>query len=98
MSLLDLRAVARHLPSAWNSSIVAQVGPARIKVVRMDEQAYGEETHPYNEGLLVLDGEMMLEVAGMPVTVGAGEMYLAEAGVPHAVLPGSHGTLVIIDL
>lgn len=98
MSLLDLRAIARQLPSAWNSSILGAVGPARIKIVRMDAQAYGEETHPYDEGLLVLDGEMMLEVAGKPVVVGAGQMYLAKAGVAHAVLPGSQGTLIIIDL
>ncbi|HAT31268.1 MAG TPA: cupin [Janthinobacterium sp.] len=98
MSLIKFESLALGLPHAWQSSVVAQVGPARIKVLRMDELAYGEETHDYNEGLLVLKGRMMLEVAGQPVVVEAGEMFLAEAGVSHAVLPGSRGTLVIIDL
>ena len=29
--------------------------------------------------------------------VNAGEVFIVPAGVPHAVAPGSHGTLVIID-
>ena len=32
------------------------------------------------------------------IDVRTGQMYLVEAGVAHAVLPGSHGTLVIIDV
>ena len=58
----------------------------------------GQETHDYNEGLLVVDGKLLLQVEHEAVTVEAGQMYLAPAGVPHAVLPGSHGTLVIIDV
>lgn len=98
MALVDFESLAADLPKAWTSSIIGQVGPARIKVVRMDDQAYEEETHDYNEGLLVLNGRMMLEVQGEEVVVTTGQMYLAVAGVPHSVLPGSHGTLVIIDM
>jgi len=54
--------------------------------------------HDYNEGLLVLDGKLMLEVETETVVVVAGQMYLALAGTRHAVLPGSHGTLAIIDV
>ncbi|TKC87873.1 cupin domain-containing protein [Trinickia terrae] len=64
----------------------------------MDEQPYEEETHDYNEGLLVVDGKLLLQVEEEKVVVEAGQMYLALAGTPHAVLPGSHGTLVIIDV
>jgi mannose-6-phosphate isomerase-like protein (cupin superfamily) len=32
------------------------------------------------------------------VVVRAGQLYQAAAGVPHRVLPGSEGTLVIVDL
>ena len=38
------------------------------------------------------------EVSWQAITFESGQMFLAEAGVPRAVLPGSHGTLVIIDL
>ncbi|MEU2956362.1 hypothetical protein [Streptomyces xanthochromogenes] len=36
-------------------------------------------------------------VDGIEVEVCAGEMYIVEEGVEHAVRPGSHGTLVIIE-
>jgi len=98
MPLLEFDALAQALPTAWKSMIVGQVGPARIKVLRMDEMPYEEETHDYNEGLLVVTGRLMLEVAGEAVAVLPGQMYLAEAGVAHAVLPGSQGTLVIVDV
>lgn len=31
------------------------------------------------------------------IEVAAGGMYLAPAGVPHAVVAGSHGVLMIVD-
>jgi mannose-6-phosphate isomerase-like protein (cupin superfamily) len=98
MALFNLLQIADELPAAWKSSILGQVGPARIKVLRMDEISYAEETHDYNEGLLVVSGRMVLHVAGETVIVNAGEIYIAQAHVPHAVLSGSHGCLVIIDV
>ena len=98
MSLIDFNTVAGELPQAWQSVIVGKVGEAQIKALRMDELAYGEETHDFNEGLLVVSGQMMLKLAGQAVTVEAGQMCLVPAGVPHSVLPGSHGALVIIDV
>jgi len=98
MSLIDFKAIADDLPAAWKSVVAGQVGPARIKILRMDAQSYDNETHDYNEALLVIDGLMRLSVDGTEVVVQAGQMYLAQAGVPHAVLPGSHGTLVIVDV
>lgn len=98
MPLFDLPSLAGALPAAWQSRVVGHVGPARIKLLRMDEMAYGEETHDYNEALLVMSGRMLLEVRGVPVTVDAGAMYLVEAGTAHAVLAGSYGSLVIVDV
>ena len=98
MSLFNLQNISSGLPEAWKSTTLAQVGPARIKVLRMNEMSYEEEVHDYNEGLLVVCGRMLLAVAGETVIVNAGELYLAEAGVAHAVLPGSAGCLVIVDV
>lgn len=97
MPLIDLLAHARDLP-AWQSSVTATVGPANIKVLKMDERAYAEETHDYNEALLVLEGKLLLQVGQQVIAVGPGQLYLALAGVAHAVLPGSHGTLLIVDV
>jgi mannose-6-phosphate isomerase-like protein (cupin superfamily) len=94
---VDLRQSAALLDQAWRSTLLARIGEANLKLLRMDAQPYPAEVHAYAECLLVLDGELRLEVAGQPVTVGAGGLYRVPAGVPHAVAPGSQGTLLIFD-
>ena len=98
MPLLSFEHLSSQLPSPWHSTRVGQVGPARIKVLRMDQQPHPEETHDYNEGLLVTQGCLRLGIGQATVEVLAGQMYLVEAGQAHSVLPSSHGTLVIIDV
>ena len=98
MPLFNLLNIATDLSHAWTSVVLSQIGPARIKVLRMNEMSHEEEVHDYNEGLLVVSGRMLLEVAGETVVVNAGELYVAEAGVAHAVLPGSDGCLLIVDV
>jgi len=98
MPLFNLLNISTGLPHAWTSAILGKIGPACIKVLRMDEMPYAEEIHDYDEALLVVSGRMLLEVAGETVVVDAGELYIAEAGVAHAVLPGSDGCLVIVDV
>ena len=85
------------LSSAWRSMVVGRAANANVKVLRMDGHAYPEETHEFDEALLVLDGQMHLEIRGEVVSVQRGEIYIVAAGLPHAVAPGSSGTLVIID-
>ncbi|MEU7135487.1 cupin domain-containing protein [Streptomyces sp. NPDC046261] len=98
MSLINLPETAAALPQEWRSLALGQVGGACLKVLRMDESPMEEESHDAPEALLVLDGHLALDVAGHPVSVRQGELYLIPAGTPHAVRPGSHGTLVIVDL
>ncbi|KUJ41332.1 cupin [Streptomyces albus subsp. albus] len=98
MSPISLPETAAALPEAWRSLVVGEVGPARVKVLRMDELPVAEESHPVAEALLVLDGRLELAVRGRPVPVRPGELYLVPAATPHTVLPGSRGTLVIVEL
>lgn len=63
----------------------------------MDDRAYPNETHEFDEALLVLDGQMNLEIGNQVLAVHRGEVFIVPAGQPHAVAAGSHGTLVIID-
>jgi quercetin dioxygenase-like cupin family protein len=93
----DLVALALSLPSAWHSTVVGQAAGANLKVLRMDGQAYPDESHPFDEALLVLEGHMNLRLGTEDIRVSAGEVYIVPAGIPHAVAEGSHGTLVIID-
>jgi quercetin dioxygenase-like cupin family protein len=63
----------------------------------MDGAAYASEVHEFDEALLVISGVMKLEVSGAVLSVEAGELVIVPAGQPHAVAPGSHGCLVIVD-
>ncbi len=88
---------ASTLPLAWKSQVIGQAAGANIKVLRMDASAYPNEVHSFVEALLVVEGQMNLEIAGKTVCVQAGEVFMVPAGIPHAVAAGSRGTLVIID-
>ncbi|MBV8623130.1 MAG: cupin domain-containing protein [Herbaspirillum sp.] len=97
MPLINLNDAAEALPTFWTSRIIGQSGNCNIKILKMDGECYPDETHSYNEALVVISGEMLLVVDGETIRVSQGEMYLAPAGLPHAVAQGSHGTLMIID-
>ena len=81
MSKVDLKHEARLLPAAWTSKVVARAAGANIKVLRMDASSYPREVHQFAEALLVLEGQMNLEIEGRTVSVGAGEVF---------VVPGQH--------
>ncbi len=95
---VDLAAVAAALPAAWSSRLLGQVGGAAVKVLRMDGRTLDTEHHPTAEALLVLDGRLELVVDGAESTVGPGGLAWVPAGARHAVRPGSHGTLVIVEV
>jgi mannose-6-phosphate isomerase-like protein (cupin superfamily) len=98
MGHLNLIRAAAELPQPWTSSVVTRVGNANLKIVRMDEAPYPDESHDYSEGLLVLDGHMTLAIGGVAVEVRSGEIYVVPPGVVHSVAAGSRGTLVIFDV
>ncbi|MCV2419116.1 cupin domain-containing protein [Paucibacter sp. DJ2R-2] len=97
MSTIKLSQEAHALPLPWRSKVLGHVAGSNIKVLRMDASAYPNEVHDFVEALLVVEGQMKLEIAGKTVCVQAGEVFMVPAGTPHAVAAGSQGTLVIID-
>lgn len=97
MAKTDLIALATTLPNAWNSKIVGQAAGSNFKVLRMGGTEYPNEVHDFDEALLVLEGQMNLVLEDKIIQVAKGEVYIVPAGVPHAVAPGSHGVLVIVD-
>ena len=97
MPSLDLYPLAAQLEPAWCSHIIARLGNSQIKILRMDGRTVEEETHPYDEAFLVLDGQLLLTIEGQAIRVQAGELYTVTAGVAHAVASGSWGTLLIVD-
>ncbi|MFJ8039853.1 cupin domain-containing protein [Kitasatospora sp. NPDC096147] len=98
MNPVDLTATAAVLPSAWASRILAEVGTAAVKLLRMDGRPLPTEVHPTAEALLVLDGRLELTTAGTEITLLPGELYRIPARTEHAVRPGSHGTLLIVEV
>ena len=94
---VDLLALSQSLPRAWASTVVDRPAGVNLKVLRMSEDAYPAEVHDFAEALLVLEGCMRLDVDGCIIEVHAGQVLTVPPGVPHAVAPGSHGSLVIID-
>jgi quercetin dioxygenase-like cupin family protein len=97
MTKCNLLLEAEQVPQTWRSIVIGQAAGANLKVLRMDDSPYPDETHDFDEALLVLDGQMNLEIHNELITVKQGEVFIVPAGVPHAVAPGSTGTLVIID-
>jgi quercetin dioxygenase-like cupin family protein len=97
MNLINLKSAVTQ-SVAWKSTIIAKVGGANIKVLRMDGTPYPDETHHYPEGLLVVDGQLNLMIGNDEITVRAGEIFVVPVGVEHAVAAGSVGTLVIVDV
>jgi mannose-6-phosphate isomerase-like protein (cupin superfamily) len=98
MSRVKVSELAAALPAGWRSQLLAEVGTAAVKVLRMDGRPVGPEVHEDAEVLLVLDGRLELVVDGLAVPVARGEAYRVPAGVRHAVGPGSRGTLLLVEV
>lgn len=89
---------AALLPDAWRSRILGTTGGANLKVIRMDTNGIPYETHSeFNEALLLVDGQMSLEVEGDVIVMRAGDLHVVPAGKRHRVLQGSYGTLFLVD-
>jgi len=97
MKSINLKDQAVGLATAWRSTILGQAAGANVKVLRMDGSVYPEEVHEFDEALLVIDGQMNIDIEGLIISVRAGEVFMVPAGIPHGVAGGSSGTLVIID-
>jgi len=97
--VIDLAAKAATLP-AWRSAIIGQVGAANIKLINMDGRAIVEEVHDYDEAVFVIDGLLTLEFSdeSRRVDLPTGAFFMIPAGQPHSILPGCHGTLLLVDL
>jgi quercetin dioxygenase-like cupin family protein len=98
MNTIDLAELTQRLPEAWSSALLAEVGGAGLKVLRMDGRALEPERHEEPEALLVLEGRLELELSGESLSLGTGELAVVPAGALHAVRPGSHGTLLIVEV
>ncbi|WP_455820780.1 cupin domain-containing protein [Pseudomonas cerasi] len=89
---------AAALPDEWRSVIISQIGQANVKLIRMGGEGIPDEVHEhFAELLVVIDGQMDLAVDGQVVALKSGDYFVIPPGSPHRVLPGSSGTLLLVD-
>lgn len=94
----SLTRMAFELPEIWTSQLLGNVGGANIKLIKMGGGGIPAESHAgFDELLVVIEGEMVLVVGHETITLKAGHFYLIPRGLVHRVLPGSQGTLLLVD-
>ncbi len=82
-ALTDLITVAE---GAVVSRVLTKSGGGNVTLFAFDRnQGLSEHTAPFDALVQVVDGSLDLTIGGHPVTVGAGEIVLMPAGVPHAL-------------
>lgn len=65
---------------------------------RMDETGTSPEMHMgVDESIYVVEGALELELDGAIVPMQAGDFCLIKDGQTHRIMPGSHGTLMVIS-
>ncbi|WP_235212906.1 cupin domain-containing protein [Cedecea neteri] len=98
MSTGSLTTLAGALSDVWRSRLLGQVGQANIKLIKMGGEGIPDESHiGFEELLVVIEGQMTLVVDDKTFSLEAGDYYLVPKEAVHRVLPGSHGTLLLID-
>ncbi|MBD8162889.1 cupin domain-containing protein [Erwinia persicina] len=64
----------------------------------MGKEGIPEEVHEhFAELLVVIEGQMTLEIDRQAVVLKSGDYVVIPPGSPHRVLPGSSGTLLLVD-
>lgn len=97
--VIDLVLASRSLPHfGWTSLVLGESGTAKVKLFRVDPNGLAEEVHhAWSESLIMLDGEIDIELDVIIHTVRAGQHIHIPAGQTHSIHPGGHGAFILID-
>ena len=77
---------AAYQEGAVVSRTLLKRGGGTVTLFAFDEgQSLSEHTAPFDAIAHVLDGEALITIAGVAITLRAGEMVLMPANQPHAV-------------
>ncbi len=83
LALVDLITPVAH---GIASRVLAKTTGGTVTLFAFDEgQGLSEHTTPFDALVVVLGGELRLDVGGVPVVAGPGTVVRLPAGVPHAV-------------
>jgi len=67
-----------------------------VTVEREPNGTLDDHTHPFEAKALVLAGEILIESAGVTLTVRAGETFHLAAGQPHSERYGPDGVSYLV--
>lgn len=98
-AVTNLALATACLPLAgWKSLVLGKAGDAQIKLFKVDPGGLQQETHfAWSESLIMISGEIQVELNGSIHTVSVGEHLLIPAGQPQSIRPGGHGHFLLID-
>jgi quercetin dioxygenase-like cupin family protein len=78
--------LADYQDGAVVSRTLLKRGGGTVTLFAFDEgQSLSEHTAPFDAIAHVLDGEALITIAGVPLTLRAGDVVLMPANAPHAV-------------
>jgi quercetin dioxygenase-like cupin family protein len=83
---LHVQELISYQPGAVVSRTVLDKKAGTITVFSFDEgEGLSEHTAPYDATVLILDGEVEINIAGIPIRAKAGEMVIMPGGQPHGL-------------
>jgi len=83
---LDLKTLVEYADGAVVSRTLLKKETGNITLFAFDKgQGLSEHTSPYDAVVEVVEGQGTFIIAGAPKTVGAGQMIIMPANVPHDV-------------
>lgn len=95
---MNMFETAKELPLGWVSRVLADMPASRVKLFRIDPAGLPSETHlGYNEAMIVLEGKLELRLGEDVLPLSRGDFALIPARVPHEILPGGTGTILLLD-
>jgi len=95
---LELSALIAYAEKGIASRVLVRTGGGSVTLFAFDEgQELSEHAAPYDALVVVLEGTLMLRIAGTPVRAGAGTVVRIPADAAHAVeSPGRSKMLLVM--
>lgn len=85
-NVMNLNELVAYQKGAVVSRTLVEKDAGTVTMFAFDEgQALSEHTAPFDALVQVSDGEAEIRIAGVPHRVGAGEMIIMPANLPHAL-------------
>ena len=97
---LSARTAARRRRAAPRAHRPAQTGEARLRLLRIDQCGVAAERDfdlDLNWAVLMLEGQMTLDLDGRDVPLAAGDVQVGSAGRAARIRAGGAGAFLLVD-